>query len=107
MCIEDKPVDPQPAPPIGIDIDSGTGTEGGSGTGPTPPPKPPVHNSFSHKFTIPKNRMYEMLKILQMIDKGFNVINLTIDAQNGEISENEYSRIIEGLEQIGIDINKK
>lgn len=95
---EDKTPEPEPIINV-IDkpiIDTDTGGKGGTEVVKS-------KKSVQLRLQIPKGKVSDVMKMVNLLDSKFNTLNIEVTATDGEISEHDYeNKIEETLRQLGI-----
>jgi len=64
-----------------------------------------IKDTVELNFKLPKGKSVEIGRMLNLIDKNFEDVEITIKAKNGKISKEDYEmRILEALRQLGIEV---
>ena len=59
------------------------------------------------KFKIPKGRIYDILRTMNLLQSKFNTIEIELTAKDGSISEQAYENaVIETFRQLDIDVEE-
>ena len=59
------------------------------------------------KFKIPKGRIYDILRTMNLLQSKFNTLEIELTAKDGSISEQDYeNKIMETFRQLDIDVEE-
>lgn len=88
-------------------VDEGSKEKEGDISG-TPTPEQQAREMVYLKFKIPKGRIYDILRIMNLLQSKFNTLEIELTAKDGSISEQAYENTIkETFRQLNIDVEEK
>jgi hypothetical protein len=65
-----------------------------------------IMDSLGIEFTLPKGKVSDIARVMNLIQSKFNILELTIKATDGRITKQAYKeKILEAFKQMGIDID--
>ncbi|MBA7589032.1 hypothetical protein ES708_31105 [subsurface metagenome] len=87
-------------------IDEG-GKEEGEDIPITPTPGQHAREMVHLKFKIPKGRIYDILRTMNLLQSKFNTLEIELTAKDGSISEQAYENTVkETFRQLDIDVEE-
>ena len=73
----------------------------------TPPTEQHAREMVYLKFKIPKGRIYDILRTMNLLQSKFNTLEIELTAKDGSISEQDYeNKIMETFRQLEIDVEE-
>jgi hypothetical protein len=73
----------------------------------TPPTEQHAREMVYLKFKIPKGRIYDILRTMNLLQSKFNTLEIELTAKDGSISEQDYeNKIMETFRQFDIDVEE-
>jgi len=108
---EEEGGDKTPPYPSGESGEKPTIDEGGKEKGEDIPVTPTTEQHAREmvylKFKIPKGRIYDILRTMNLLQSKFNTLEIELTAKDGSISEQAYENVIkETFRQLEIDVEE-
>ncbi len=67
-----------------------------------------IKKSLRLSFTIPMGKVSNILGVMNFLTNRFKRVDITIEAQDGALSEQDYeNKIKEAFEQIGVEVREE
>lgn len=68
---------------------------------------PSEHTKFSRKFSVRKDKIPGITKIIIMLGENFDNFHIELSASEGQMSEQQYEKIEEAFEQLEIELDEQ